>query len=319
MSAELRAQESSQRVIRKTKSTFFARLWRERFIHFLVLPGLLYFVIYKYIPMFGLLIAFQDYSVFTGFWGSEWVGFKHFIVMFNDKEVLRVLWNTLFLTFLQILIAFPVPILLALMLNEIKYEPFKRVLQSIVYLPHFFSWVIVIGLVTLFLKSEGIVNKLIIDVFHMKGISFLTEPSWFMPLIVLEGIWKEGGWSTILFLAAIAGINPQLYEAAIVDGANRFRQIWHITLPGIRTTVILLLILRMGNVLDSGFEQIFLMLNAFTMEVGNVLDTYVYFKGIQGSEFSFAAAVGLFKSIVGFILLLLVNKLVKKLGGQGIF
>lgn len=319
MSAELAVQESRQHVAKKTKSSMWGRLWRERFILLLVLPGLLYFIIYKYIPMFGLIIAFQDYSVFTGFLHSDWVGLKHFKEMFSDPEVLRVLWNTLYLTFLQIVIAFPVPILLALMLNEVKYEPFKRVLQSIVYLPHFFSWVIVIGLITLFLRSEGILNKLLVSTFDIKAIPFLTEPSYFMPLIVLEGIWKEGGWSTIIFLAAIAGINPQLYEAAIVDGAGRFRQIWHITLPGIRGTIIILLILRMGHVLDSGFEQIFLMLNAFTMEVGNVLDTYVYFKGIQAAEFSFAAAVGLFKSIVGFALLVTVNKIVKKMGGQGIY
>ncbi|SDE02403.1 carbohydrate ABC transporter membrane protein 1, CUT1 family [Paenibacillus sp. UNCCL117] len=295
------------------------RLWRERYLILLVMPGLLYFFVYRYVPMLGNVIAFQDYSPFRGFLHSEWVGLRHFRTIFSDQEVIRVMWNTLLLSFLQIAFAFPVPIVLAVMLNELRSERFKRLLQSILYLPHFLSWVVVIGIVTIFLKTEGIVNRGLGLMFGMEAVPFLQEPGWFMPLLVLEVIWKEAGWGTIIFLAALAGISPSLYEAALVDGANRWRQIWHITLPALRSTIIILFILRLGSVLDSGFEQVFLMLNPFTMDVGNVLDTYVYFKGIQQADFSFGAAVGLFKSVVGLILILAANQLAKRFGDEGLF
>ncbi|WP_409347286.1 ABC transporter permease [Paenibacillus sp. MBLB4367] len=300
------------------KKALSARLWRERYLFLLLLPGLAYFIVYKYVPMGGNVMAFQDYSAFRGFWHSEWVGFKHFEKIFSDPEVVRVLWNTLYLSFLQIVFAFPIPIILALMLNELRNDRFKRIIQSIVYLPHFISWVVVIGLVTVFLKSEGIVNKLL-GLAGIEAIPFLQEPSWFMPLIVLEVIWKESGWGTIIFLAALAGVDPNLYEASVIDGANRWRQMWHITLPAIRGTIVILLILRLGSVLDSGFEQIFLMLNPFNKDIGNVLDTYVYYKGLGESEYSFGTAVGLFKSFVGLILIMGANKLAKRFGEEGVY
>nr|WP_138752211.1 ABC transporter permease subunit [Paenibacillus sinopodophylli] len=295
------------------------RLWRERYLFLLLMPGLLYFIVYRYIPMLGNIIAFQDFSPFRGFLNSEWVGLQHFKTIFSDPEVVRVLWNTLWLSFLQIGFAFPVPIILAIMLNEVKNERYKRIVQSIVYLPHFLSWVVVIGIVTIFLKNEGIVNRILSPMLGIEPISFLQQPGWFMPLVILEVIWKEAGWGTIIFLAALSGINPSLYEAAVVDGANRWRQIWHITLPALRSTIVILFILRLGTVLDSGFEQIFLMINPFTMDVGNVLDTYVYFKGIQNADFSFGTAVGLFKSLIGLILILAANRLAKKYGEEGVF
>ncbi|WP_054951434.1 ABC transporter permease [Numidum massiliense] len=295
-----------------------ARLWRDRYVYLLLLPGLLYFLVYKYIPMLGTVIAFKDYSPFLGFSDSPWVGLKHFRTIFEDAEVLQVLWNTLYLAFLQIAFAFPVPIILALMLNEVRHRAYKRVVQSIVYLPHFLSWVVIISIVTIFLRSEGLVNKLL-GLFGFAPLPFLTEPGFFMPLIVLEVIWKESGWGTVLFLAALAGVNPQLYEAATVDGASRLRQIWHITLPAIRSTIVILLMLRLGHVLDSGFEQIFLMLNPFNMEVGNVLDTFVFFKGIEQADYSFATAVGLFKGLVGLVLIVLINRLVKRFGEEGLY
>lgn len=295
------------------------RLWRERYLFLLLMPGLLYFIIYRYIPMLGNIIAFEDYSPFRGFLHSDWVGMQHFRKIFSDQEVLRVLWNTLSLSVLQIAFAFPVPIVLAIMLNEIRSERYKRIIQSILYLPHFLSWVVVIGIVTIFLKTEGIVNRVMEATIGTEPISFLQQPGWFIPLIILEIIWKESGWGTIIFLAALSGISPSLYEAAVVDGANRWRQIWHITLPALRSTIVILFILRLGSVLDSGFEQIFLMLNPFTMSVGNVLDTYVYFKGIQQADFSFGTAVGLFKSLVGLVLILAANKMAKKFGEDGVF
>lgn len=283
------------------------------------LPGTLYFLLYKYVPLLGSVIAFQDYSPFQGFLHSDWVGFAHFRSIFANSEVVQVLINTLTLSFLQIAFAFPVPIVLALMLNEVRLEWFKRLIQSLVYLPHFLSWVVVIGLVTIFLRSDGVVNSLTAYLFGAEPVLFLQQPSLFKPLIVLEVIWKETGWGTIVFLAALSGVNPELYEAAIVDGAGRWRRIWSITLPAIRGTIVILLILRLGTVLDNGFEQIFLMLNPYVQEVGEVLDTYVYYKGVLQSDFSFATAVGLFKSVVGLILVVAANKLAKRFGEEGIY
>lgn len=296
------------------------KIWRDRFLYMLVLPGLLYFIIYRYVPMLGMVIAFQDFSPFLGFSGSEWVGMRHFATIFSDPEVARVLWNTLYLSLLQIVFAFPAPIVLAILLNEVRSQLYKRLIQTVVYLPHFLSWVIVVGLFFIFLRSNGIINRVLQLYFGFEvPVDFLTDPGFFRPLVILQVIWKEVGWGTIIFLAALAGINPDLYEAAIVDGASRWRQIWHITLPGIRGTIVILLILRLGNVLDSGFEQIFLMLNAFNMHIGNVLDTYVYYKGIQQSDFSFATAVGMFKGVVGLILVGGANYLAKKFGEDGIY
>lgn len=294
-------------------------LWRDRYIYLLLLPGLVYFLVYRYLPMLGLVIAFQDYSPFQGFTGSPWVGLANFRRIFADAEVVQVVWNTLALSFLQIAFAFPVPLVLALLLNEVRQRVYKRVIQSIVYLPHFVSWVVVIGIVTIFLRSDGLVNRVLGRVLGLGPLPFLIDPGWFRPLIVLEIVWKESGWGTIIFLAALAGVDPQLYEAALVDGASRWRQIWHITLPALRSVIVILLILRLGSVLDQGFEQIFLMLNPFNERIGNVLDTYVYFKGIQQSDFSFAAAVGMFKGLVGLILILLANQLAKRFGEEGIF
>jgi putative aldouronate transport system permease protein len=295
------------------------RLWHDRYLYLLVLPGLIYFLVYRYLPMLGLVIAFKDYSPFLGIRDSPWVGLTQFQKIFADAEVLRVLRNTLVISLLQIVFAFPVPLILALMLNELRQQVYKRVTQSIIYLPHFLSWVVVIGIVTLFLRSEGVVNKALDTAFGLQPIPFLTNPAFFLPLVVLEVIWKEAGWGTVIFLAALAGIDPALYEAALIDGANRWRQIWHVTLPGLRSVIVILLILRLGHVLDSGFEQIFLMLNPFNMDIGNVLDTYVYFKGIQQADYSFASAVGVFKGVVGLILVVGANRLAKRFGEEGIY
>nr|WP_280515372.1 ABC transporter permease subunit [Paenibacillus cisolokensis] len=298
----------------------YAKLWRDRYLYLLILPGVLFFLVYRYIPMLGIVIAFQNFSPFLGFRGSEWVGLQHFRTIFADPEVVRVIWNTLYLSFLQIVFAFPAPIILALLLNELRSELYKRLIQTIVYMPHFLSWVIVVGIFVIFLRGDGLVNNFLQTVLGMEqSVGFLTNPDYFRPLIVLQVIWKEVGWGTIIFLAALAGVNPELYEAATVDGANRWRKMWHITLPAIRTVIVILFILRLGSVLDSGFEQIFLMLNSFNREIGEVLDTYVYYKGIQQTDYSFATAVGLFKSIVGLVLIVGANYLAKRFGQEGVY
>ncbi|MDF2661108.1 MAG: protein lplB [Paenibacillus sp.] len=296
-----------------------ARLWKDRYLLLLGLPGLAYFLVYKYAPMFGLYLAFIDFNPFQGIFNSEWVGLEHFRRIFEDTEVVKVLWNTLYLSFLQIAFAFPMPILMALMLNEVRNQVYKRVIQSIIYLPHFLSWVVVVGIWIIFFRGEGLVNIFLRDSLGWETIPFMTDPSYFKPMIITQVIWKEAGWGTIIFLAALAGVNPSLYEAAVMDGASRMRQIWHITLPAIRSTIVIMLILRLGTVLDSGFEQVFLMLNPFNEETQNVLDTFVFFKGIQQADYSFATAVGMFKGVVGLVLVMAANQLAKKFGEEGVY
>ncbi|OUS72458.1 protein lplB [Paenibacillus sp. MY03] len=295
------------------------RLWKERYVHLLIWPGILYFLVFRYLPMAGLVIAFKDFNPFAGIWASDWVGFAHFARIFEDDEVIRVLWNTINIALLQILVAFPVSIVLALMLNEVRNGTYKRFVQSMVYLPHFLSWVVVAGIFTVFLRGEGLINTVLGSWFGIEAIPFLTDPAFFKPLITLQIIWKESGWGTIIFLAALAGVNTSLYEAAVIDGANRWRQLWHITLPSIRGVIVIMFIIRLGNVLDLGFEQIFLMLNPFNMDTGNVLDTYVYFKGIQQGDVSFATAVGMFKGAVGLVLVVIANRIAKRFGEDGLY
>ena len=293
-------------------------LYRHWHLYLLILPGLLYFLVYRYLPMFGLVMAFQDFSPFLGFFDSPWVGLKHFRTMFEDEEALRVIWNTLEISLLQILFAFPLPIILALMINELRNAVYKRLIQSMVYLPHFLSWVVVVGIFVVFLKSDGIVNQLL-QALGIGQIPFLPARNRTQAPHRVPGDLEGVGVGNHHHPGRPGGGHPQLYEAAVIDGANRWQQMWHITLPAIRSTIVILLILRLGSVMDTGFEQIFLMLNPFTMEVGNVLDTYVYFKGIQQGDISFATAVGLFKGAVGLILVVIANRLAKRFGEGGIY
>lgn len=268
--------------------------------------------------MWGVLIAFQDYQPFQGFFGSKWVGFKHFET-FLRMMLLDAVSKYVCSGCVQHCILFPLPILIALMLNEIRKEMFKRFVQTLIYIPHFVSWVVVVGISFLFFSTEGgIVNTMLSSV-GKEPVNFLLSKDWFRTIITSQVIWKETGWGTIIFLAALAGVDPQLYEAARIDGANRWRQMWHITLPAIRGTIIILLILRIGSFLDSGFEQIFLMVNPLNRDVGEVFDTYVYSTGISQGKFSYSTAVGMFKSIVGLILVVLANRLAKRFGEEGIY
>jgi putative aldouronate transport system permease protein len=288
-------------------------------LYLIMLPGLLYFVIYKYMPMWGIVIAFQDYSVFAGIRGSEWVGLAHFKEMFMDDEFYKIFRNTLLISIYKLVWGFPGPIVLAIMLNEVRHMMFKRSIQTLVYLPHFLSWIIIGGvLINVLSPSSGIVNK-IITLFGFDPIFFMASPEWFRTIIVLSDIWKEVGWGAILYLAALAGIDPQLYEAAIMDGANKWKQLIHITLPSIMSVIVILFLLRLGHVLDVGFEQIFVLYNPLVYDVADVIETYVYRSGIQQANFSFTTAVGLFKAGVGLILVILANKGAKKLGQEGIW
>lgn len=284
----------------------------------LILP-LAYFIIFKYVPMYGVTIAFKNFSVFKGIMGSEWVGLKYFRAIFAMDEFYRVFRNTLMLNVLDLLFSFPVPIILAVMLSEMKGVIYKRVSQTIIYLPYFISWVVIGGIsLQLFAPDSGLINILIR---RMGGetVPFLTEKWHWLFTYCGVGVWQSAGWNSILFIAAIAGINQELYEAAIVDGAGRFQRIWHVTLPGIRPTIVMMLILKMGALVSIGFERPYVMGNTMVREFSDVISTYVYRIGLESSNFSLATAVGLFQSVIGMILLFATNMAANKIDGGGIF
>ncbi|ALS28102.1 protein lplB [Paenibacillus sp. 32O-W] len=304
---------------KRIRSQLIKDIFRDRWMYVLLFPGVLYFVIFKYLPMAGLVMAFQDYKPHLGFLESPWVGLKHFERFFSEPQFWMLFRNTLLLAVYNLVFFFPLPIVLALMLNEVRQELFKRFVQTIVYLPHFVSWVVAVGIFyVLFTTEGGVVNEFIARL-GMEKIPFLLSEEWFRTMIVSQSIWKEAGWGTIIFLAALSGIDLQLYEAARIDGAGRWRQLWHITLPAIRSTIVILFILRLGSFLDTGFEHIFLMLNSMNREVGEVFDTYVYLKGLTQAQYSYSAAVGMFKSLVGLVLVIGANRLAKKMGEEGVY
>ncbi|MFM9278665.1 ABC transporter permease [Paenibacillus jiagnxiensis] len=304
---------------KRIRSQFVKDIVRDRWMYVLLLPGVLYFVIFKYFPMAGLVMAFQDYKPHLGFWESPWVGLKHFERFFTEPQFWMLFRNTFLLAVYNLVFFFPLPIILALMLNEVRVKMFQRFVQTVVYLPHFVSWVVAVGIFyVLFTTEGGVVNEFIARL-GMEKIPFLLSEEWFRTMIVSQSIWKEAGWGTIIFLAALSGVDLQLYEAARIDGAGRWRQLWHITLPAIRSTIVILFILRLGSFLDTGFEHIFLMLNSMNREVGEVFDTYVYMKGLTQAQYSYSAAVGMFKSLVGLVLVIGANRLAKKMGEEGVY
>jgi putative aldouronate transport system permease protein len=287
-------------------------------LYIMCVPGIVYFILFRYVPMWGILIGFQDYNIWTGFSASPWVGLKHFARFFTSPNFASLMGNTLLLSFYSIIFAFPAPLILALFLNELRADRFKRVIQTLIYVPHFVSWVIVASISFMVLNTMGPINGLI-NSFGKESVAFLTELSTFRPIIIIQTVWKESGWGTIVFLAALSSVDVEQYEAAIVDGAGRLRQVWHITLPALRSTIVIMLILRMGSVLDNGFDQIFLMSNAGNRLVSDVLETFTYREGIINGFFSYTTAIGLFKSLIGMILILGSNKLAKIAGESGIF
>jgi len=317
-SAESKA-EAEARSAPYVGPSLLRRMAQHKSIYLLVLPGVLYFALFKFVPLWGLLLAFKEYNPFLGFRGSPWIGAELFADLFRSSNFYTMLRNTFMINLFGLVFLFPVPIALALMLNEVRHEAFKRIQQSIVYLPHFLSWVVVASM-TFFLLSVdvGIVNKALFS-FGYEPISFLSDPRYFWATITAQNMWKEAGWGTIIFLAAMAGVDPQRYEAAVMDGASRWRQIWHITLPAIRPTIIILLILRLGNMADVGFEQVLLMQNPLVMPVAEVFDTYAYSRGILSGQISVGVAVGMFKGVVGFVLVMGSNYVVKRLGHEGIY
>lgn len=303
----------------RRKLTFWQKLWRDRMLLAFALPGMLVLMTYHYYPLLGNIVAFKKYRPYKGVWGSEWSGFDNFAVIFNgDPAFVNALLNTLILTALQAVLVFPAPILLALLLNSLMSERIKRIVQSILYLPHFLSWVVVVALFQQLLGGSGLLNNFLRS-HGYEALTIIGNSDLFRPLLLTQVIWKDTGWATIIFLAALAGISADLYEAAAVDGAGRWRQMLHVTLPGLKGVVILLFILQLGSSLTVGFEQILLQQNAVGLAKSEVLDTYVYNRGIIGGNWGMATAVGLVKSVVGVILVLGANKIAHLFGEAGVY
>jgi putative aldouronate transport system permease protein len=295
----------------------WTRIWRDRLMLLFVLPGVIYFILFGYLPLLGNIIAFEDYLPFVGF-SSPFVGFDNFASMINDTAFWQALSNTIIITILQLVFYFPAPIMLALLMQSVISTKVRRIIQSVVYLPHFISWVIVVSLWQQVLGGSGIFVHTLRDL-GLPAINIMTEPGLFKALATSQLIWKETGYATIIFLAALLNIEAALYEAAVMDGAGRWQRLWNITLPGILGVVILLLILRLGLTLSVGFEQILLQRNAVGPAAGEVLDTYVYFKGIVGGQWGVTAAAGLIKGIFGTLIVIAANKLAHRFGQEGVY
>ncbi|MCD1259902.1 sugar ABC transporter permease [Paenibacillus athensensis] len=294
-------------------------LVRDKYLYLLLLPGLALLLVFRYIPMYGIIIAFKDYNIFAGLQQSPWVGFANFSRLFHSPDFAEIITNTIVISIYKLAVDFIVPVTLSLLLNELRHQWFKRITQSIVYLPHFVSWVIFAGIIITFLNPvDGLINYLI-QAFGGKAIDFLGSPEYFRSVLVLSHVYKEVGWSTIIYLAAMSGVSPELYEAARMDGATRLRQVWHVTLPAIRPVMIILLILSLANILEAGFQQIFLLYSPLVYDVADIIDTYVYRVGLVDANYSYATATGIFKSGVSMILIVSANWIVKKCGQDGLW
>lgn len=288
------------------------KVWRNWQLYLFIAPAFLYFLIFHYGPMYGIQIAFKNYNPVRGVFGSPWVGFDHFIRFFESYYFWDLMWNTLAISLYELAVGFPIPIILALAFNELKHKRFKKLVQTVTYAPHFISVVVMVGMVIAFLSpSTGILIRFV-EWIGIDAPSFLTSPAWFKTVYVLSGVWQSAGWGTIIYLAALSGVDPGLHEAAIIDGANRLQRIRHINIPVLVPTMTILLILNMGSLLGVGFEKILLMQNPLNMESSDVISTFVYRSGLENAQYSFSTAVGLFNSVINAFLLVTVNQIVRK-------
>ncbi|MBR5157219.1 MAG: sugar ABC transporter permease [Clostridia bacterium] len=304
------------------KNTLGVRIgkeWRENYeLYIMFLPALVYYLIFSYKPMYGALMAFQNYAPAKGIWGSDWVGFKHFMDFFKSYYFVRVIRNTVTISVNSILFGFTTPIILALLINELQNMKMKRLVQTVSYLPHFISTVVICGMIKKFTLDTGIVND-IVALFGGERVTFLNKPEYFVPVYIISDIWQGVGWGSIIYLAALSGISQELYEAAMIDGAGRWRQTIHVTIPGILPTIITMLILRMGRILSVGYEKIILLYNPMTMETADIISSFVYRKGLQEQNLSFSTAVGLFNSAINLTLLMITNKISKKVNDTALW
>ena len=295
-------------------------LWRDiksaRWLYVMLLPVVIHMFVFRYGPMYGIQIAFKDFRLGSGIWGSSWVGLKHFRRLFNSPDFMLILRNSIMINVYQLVFTFPVPIILALLLNEIRRVRFKRAAQTLMYLPHFVSWVIIGGmLIEMLSPSSGVINQ-IIKRLGFDPIYFMADKFWWQVMFVVSTIWKGAGWGTIIYLAAIAGVNVELYEAARIDGAGRFKQALNVTLPAIMPTVSLLLIMRMADMMDVSFEHVYMLTNTYVRSVSDVFSTYTFRMGIERMEYSYTSAIGLFQTGVNFVLLMFANNMSRRLGGS---
>ncbi|MDS3681311.1 ABC transporter permease subunit [Streptococcus pneumoniae] len=308
----------NQEILKKSKIQLTVEHIQKYWILYLMMiPATVLLILFTYGPMYGIIMAFQDFTVFKGYTGSPFVGLKHFQRLFSDPLFYRLFKNTFMVGVLDFLFSFPAPLIFALILNEVRKVRFKSVVQSISYLPHFIPLVVMVGIIFELFGSYGIINSLLSSL-GMEPISFFTKSEWFLPLYIGSGVWKTIGWGSIIYMGALTNIDSTLYEAADMDGANRWHKMWHVTLPSLRPTVVTLFILNAGGIMQVGFEKVFLMSSPATYEVSDILSTYVYRQGILNSDFSYSAAVGLFNNIVALLFVLLANKIAKKLGEEGI-
>lgn len=305
------------------RARLYHAVWDHRWLHLMVLPGLAFFLLFKYVPMYGIIIAFKNYKGagggYAGIASAPWIGFKNFEVFFNSLYSGRVFGNTLYISLLRLIFSFPAPILLALLINEIRHNWFKRTVQTVTYMPYFLSWVVVAGLLNTLLSPDMGAINVVIRTLGGQSVYFLTSTSWFRPILIISEIWKSIGYGSIVYLAAITGIDQEQYEAARVDGATKMQQILHITLPEISEIIAIMLILQIGKMFDDNFDQIFNLYSPSVYEVSDVFETYVYRNGIQSSKFSYSAAVGLVKSVLALAMIAFSNAASRKLGAQGLF
>ena len=307
------ADQPAQPVSKKGWALVKKRLWSSRYLYLLFLLPLAYFIIFKYGAMLWLTIAFKDYNAIQGLWKSEWVGFKHFITFFQTPDILRLIRNTILLSVYSLLWSFPMPIILALMINEVQNKPFKKVVQNISYLPHFFSTVIICGMLTNLLSTTGLVNQFL-SLFQVDPINFLTRPEYFRTIYIASGIWQSVGWGSIIYLAALSGVDPGLYESAVIDGAGKLQQMWYISIPSILPIIVIQFLLSLGRIMSVGYEKVLLLYNGSIYETADVISTYVYRRGLESSEFSYATAVSLFESVINVLLVWIVNKIAQHVG-----
>lgn len=315
--------EESRKVLPKAKEKrarkTLGRMYKDRYLYLMMFPVLVFFFIFKYIPMYGTIIAFKDFRFVDGIMGSEFVGLKHFIRLFSSEDFYRIFANTLLLNVYNVIFSFPVPIILAILLNEVRNRWFKKSIQSILYIPHFISWVVLGGIIINILSpSSGVINQ-ILKACGAEPIYFMRSSFWWIVVFVCSTIWQTAGWGTIVYLAAITSIDAEQYDAAVIDGANKWQQITKITLPSIRGTIAIMLILRMGQMLDVGFEQIYMLQNDAVLNVSDVISTYEYRVGLEGMQYSYTAALGLFKGLIGLILITSTNYIVRRLGENGLW
>ncbi len=295
------------------------QIWRFRGFYLMILPTIIYFLIFKYGPIWNAQIAFKDFKPLLGVWGSPWIGFKNFETFINSFYFEQLIGNTVFFSVAKLVLGIPMAVICALALHETIFTRFRTIVQTIIYMPHFLSWVVMFGVLLMLLSPDAGLINVVIKRLGGEPIAFMTSPQWFRWVVILSDIWKETGWSTIIYLAALLSISPELYEAAAVDGASHLRRIMYISIPGILPVIVLVSLLRLGNILNAGFSQLFMLYSVPVYSVGDIIDTWVYRQGILDFQFSLATAVGLFKGVIGLILILISNKVAKRVASQSLF